>query len=55
MIQTLFPNNDAVFQENNAPIHAAETVKSLFEKHECELQHLPWPAHSPYLNFIEPF
>jgi hypothetical protein len=27
MIQTLFPNNDAVFQDNNASIHTAGTVQ----------------------------
>jgi hypothetical protein len=43
MIQTLFPN-DAVLQDDNAPIHIAGTVQSWFEKHEGELQHLPWPA-----------
>jgi hypothetical protein len=42
MIQT-FPN-DAVFEENNAPIHTAGTVQSWFEEHESELQHLPWLA-----------
>jgi hypothetical protein len=35
MIQTLFPNNGAVFQDDNAPLHTAETVQSWFEKHEC--------------------
>jgi hypothetical protein len=40
MIQTLIPNNDAVF-EDSAPIHAAETVQSWFEEHESELQHIP--------------
>jgi hypothetical protein len=42
MIQTLFPQNYAVFQEDNAPIHTAVTVKS-------------WPAQSPDLNITEPF
>jgi hypothetical protein len=27
MIQTLFPNNDAVFQDDEAPIHTAGTVQ----------------------------
>jgi hypothetical protein len=55
MIKTLFPSNDTVFQDNNAPIHTAITVLSWFEEHEGELQHLPWPAQSPDLNIIEPF
>jgi hypothetical protein len=31
MIQTLFRNNDAVFQDDSAPIHTAGTVQSWFE------------------------
>jgi hypothetical protein len=27
MIQTLFPNNNAVFQQDHAPIHTAGTVQ----------------------------
>jgi hypothetical protein len=41
IIQTLFPNNDAVFQDDSAPTHTAGTVQSWFEEHEGELQHLP--------------
>jgi hypothetical protein len=44
MIQTLFLNNDSVFQHDTAPIHTAGTVWSWFEEHEAELKHLPWPA-----------
>jgi hypothetical protein len=47
-IQTLFPNNDAVFQENNASIHTAGTVQSWFEEHEGELQYLTFPEQSPH-------
>jgi hypothetical protein len=50
MIQTLFPNNDAVFQDDTAG-----TVQSGFEENEGELQHLASPAQSPDLNIIEPF
>jgi hypothetical protein len=52
-IQT-FPKNDAVFQDNNAPIHTAGTLRSWLEDHEGKLQHLSWPAQSPDLNIIEP-
>jgi hypothetical protein len=54
MIQTLFPNNNAVFQDDNAPIHTARTVQSWFEEHEGELQHLPWPEQLPDLKITEP-
>jgi hypothetical protein len=54
MIQTLFLNNDLVLQDDNAPIHTAGIVQSLFEEHEGEFQHLPWPAQLPDLNISEP-
>jgi hypothetical protein len=54
MILTLFPNNDAVFQDGRAPINTAGTVQSWFQEHEGELQHLLWSAQSPDLNAIEP-
>ena len=50
----MFPNSDAVFQDNNSPIHPTRSVKSWFEEHEDALQHIPWPAQSPDLNIIEP-
>jgi hypothetical protein len=52
MIQTLFPNYDAVFQDDKAPLHT--TVQSWFKEHEGELQHLPWPAKPSDLNITEP-
>jgi len=54
VFQMLFPNNDAIFQDDNLPIHATRSVQSRFEEHEDALQHLPWPAQSPDLNIIEP-
>jgi hypothetical protein len=30
MIQTLYPKNDTVFQEDNVPVHTAGTVQSFF-------------------------
>jgi hypothetical protein len=41
MIQTLFPNNDAVFQDDSALIHTTGTVRSWFEEHEREHEYLP--------------
>jgi hypothetical protein len=41
MMQTLFQNNDAVFQNDSALIHTAGTVESRFEEHQGELQQLP--------------
>jgi hypothetical protein len=50
MIQTLFLNDDAVFQDDNDTIHTDETVQSQFEEYEGEFQQLPWPAQSPDSN-----
>jgi hypothetical protein len=44
MIQTLFPNKDAVFQDDSASF-----TQSCFEGHEVE-HHLPWPTQSPDLS-----
>ena len=53
MVHKLFPNNDAVFQDDNSLIHAAGRVQSWFEEHDEALQRLPWPAKSPELNVTE--
>ena len=41
MVQMLFHNNDAIFQDDISPIHTARSVQSRFQEHEDELQHLP--------------
>jgi len=53
VVQVLFPNNDAIFQDD-LPIHTARSAQSWFEQHEDALQHLLWLAQSPILNIIEP-
>jgi len=53
VVQMLFPNNDAIFQDDSSPIHTARSVQPWFEEHEDAL-HLPWPAQSPDLNVIIP-
>ena len=50
----MFPNNDTIFQDDSSLIHTARSVQTWFEEHEDALQHLPWPAQSPYLNIIKP-
>jgi hypothetical protein len=44
MIQMLFSNSDAVFQDDNVSTHIARPVQSLFEEDEGELEHFPWPV-----------
>jgi len=53
MVQ-LFPNNDAIFQDDDSPIHTARSVQSWFKERKDALQHLLWLAQSPDLNIIEP-
>jgi len=38
----------------NAPIHTARLVTEWFDEHGSEVEHLPWPAHSPDRNIFEP-
>jgi hypothetical protein len=54
MVQMLLPNNDAIFKDDNSPIHTARSVPSWFEEHGDALQQLPWPEQSPELNIVEP-
>lgn len=42
MMQTIFPESNGIFQDNNAPIRTAEIVQSWFKEHENEVKHLPF-------------
>lgn len=44
-------NQQYIFQDDNAPCHAAKDTKNWKEKNFIEM--LPWPAQSPDLNPIE--
>jgi len=54
MIQVLFPNSDAIFEDDDSPMHTARSVQSWSEKHEDALQHLLWLEQSPILTTIKP-
>jgi hypothetical protein len=54
MVQMLYPNDEAAFQDDSSPMHTARSVQSRFEQYEDTLQHLLWPAQSPHLTIIEP-
>ena len=53
MVRELFPEGNAIFQDDNAPIHTARIVKDWHEEHSNEVEHLIWPPQSPDLNIIE--
>jgi len=54
LVQLLFPKNDAIFQDDDSPIHTARSVQSWFEEHEDALQHLLHLAQLHDSNIIEP-
>ncbi|GIY57997.1 DDE_3 domain-containing protein [Caerostris darwini] len=52
----IIPQNDGIYQQDNARCHAALIVLLVcawFEEHQDEFTVLPWPANSPDLNPIE--
>lgn len=48
---TIFPNRNFVFQQDNCPIHTANTVKTWFRQNNFNV--LDFPSRSPDLNIIE--
>ena len=53
MVAELFPEGNAIFQDDNAPLHTAKFVTEWHEEHSSEVEHLIWPPQSPDLNIIE--
>jgi transposase len=47
----LLINDDAVFMQDNAPIHTAGIIKDWFGTQHIDV--MPWPPYSPDLNCIE--
>lgn len=54
MLQTLFPGERPLFQDDNAPVHTARCVQTWLDEHNDEVEHLTWCPQSPDLNIIEP-
>ncbi|GFW97885.1 transposable element Tcb1 transposase [Trichonephila clavipes] len=52
-MRIVFPQDDSIFQQDNARCHTAASVRAWFEEHQDEFTVLPWPANSPELNPIE--
>ncbi|GFX12857.1 transposable element Tcb1 transposase [Trichonephila clavipes] len=52
-MRIVFPQNDAIYQQDNAKCHTAGSVRAWFEEHQDEFTVLPWPTNSPNLNPIE--
>ncbi|GBM93554.1 hypothetical protein AVEN_153783-1 [Araneus ventricosus] len=52
-MRIIFPQNDGIYQLDNARCHTSRSVCAWFEEHQDEFIVLPWPANSPDLNPIE--
>ncbi|GFV82025.1 transposable element Tcb1 transposase [Trichonephila clavipes] len=52
-VQTSFPGECPLYQDDNAPIHTAKIVQEWFAEDEGEVGYLDWPPQSPDLNIIE--
>ncbi|GFT94847.1 retrovirus-related Pol polyprotein from transposon 412 [Trichonephila clavipes] len=54
MLQSIFPGEGPVFQDDNAPIHTSRCVQTWLYEHDDEVEHLTWCPQSPDLSIIEP-
>lgn len=49
----MFPNNNGLFMDDNAPCHWATIVHEWFEEHSGQFERMIWPLRSPDMNPIE--
>ncbi|GFX26776.1 hypothetical protein TNCV_1839491 [Trichonephila clavipes] len=47
MLQTLFPGERSVFQNDNVPVHTSRCVQTCLHEHDDEVEHLTWCPQSP--------
>ena len=52
MVQALIPDDGAIFQDDNAPIHTAHMAKNWYKNHDTDLEHMEWPPQSSKLLSI---
>ena len=52
MILELFLEGNAIFQDDNAPIHTAKVISEWHDEHSEEVTHLIWPPQSPNLCYL---
>ncbi|GFS48366.1 transposable element Tcb1 transposase [Trichonephila clavipes] len=51
-MRIVFPQDDLIYQHDNAKCHTAGSLHAWFEKHQDEFTILPWPANSSDFNPI---
>ncbi|GFU65904.1 transposable element Tcb1 transposase [Trichonephila clavipes] len=52
-MRIVFPQEEGIYQQDNAKCYTADSVCAWFEEHQDEITVLSWPANSPDLNPIE--
>ena len=53
IVEELFPEGDAIFLYDNAPIHTVRIVSEWQGKHSSEVENLIWLPQSLDLNIVE--
>ena len=53
LMRIVLPQDDGIYQQDNATCHTARSVRAWIEEYQDEFTVLPWPPNSPDLNPIE--
>ena len=54
MLQTVYPGERPLFQEENVPVHTTRWVQTWLDEYKDEMEHLTWYPQFPDLNIIKP-